>query len=146
MNEPAPGDSLHRLLHAYKRALREAYLRGGIELPIAHVRVLKGIGYLPTCTAQAIAKQMQRDKSQITRIVKDLRTAKLARSQADPKDARSRILTPTPDGRALLARIAQAERETAAHMVDNLPPEAVVEFVRLAEIMAANLNTRRNCR
>lgn len=112
--------------------MREAYLSSGIELPIAHVRVLKCIGYLPACTAQAIAKQMQCDKSQITRIVKNLRTAELVRAQADPEDARSRVLTPTPAGRSLPGCIAEAEREAGARMVDGLPPEAVATSERLS--------------
>lgn len=146
MIESHPGDALHRLLHAYKRAMREAYLNGGIELPITHVRVLKGIGHLPACTAQAIAKRMRRDKSQITRIVKELRAAQLVRAQADPEDARSRILAPTGAGVALLERIAEAERDAGARMVEGLPPEAVDEFVRLAGIMATNLDAPKDSR
>lgn len=146
MNHLHPGDILHRLLHTYKRAMREAYLNSGIELPIAHVRVLKGIAYLPACTAQLIAKRMQRDKSQITRIVKELRAADLVQAQADPGDGRSRILTPTDTGRELLMRIAAAEREAGNRMVAGLPSEAIAEFTRLAEIMAANLDTPKDCR
>jgi DNA-binding MarR family transcriptional regulator len=145
MNTSHPVDTLHRLLHAYKRAMREAYLGAGIDLPITHVRVLKGIGYLPACTAQALAKRMQRDKSQITRIVKELRALDLVRSQTDPEDGRNRILTPTDAGKRLLACVAEAEREAGDRMMAGLPPDAVAEFVRLAGIVATNLDSSKDC-
>lgn len=135
-----PGDALHRLLHAYKRALRDAHRAAGIELPISHVRALKGVAYLPACTVQAIAERMHRDKSQITRVVKELRAAGLAQAAADPHDARARLLTLTDRGRALLARIEDAEHEAGARMARGLPPASLIEFVRLAEAMTANLD------
>lgn len=141
MPRSAPGDALHRLLHAYKRAMREAYRAAGIDLPGSHVRAMKGVGYLPRCTVQAIAERMQRDKSQIARVVKELRAAGLVRSRTDPDDARSRLLAPTAAGQRLLERVAGAEREAGERMVRGLPTEAVDGFVRLAEAMAANLDT-----
>jgi DNA-binding MarR family transcriptional regulator len=140
MVTPHPGDTLHRLLHAYKRAMREAYLTAGIDLPHSHVRVMKAVCHLPQCSAQAIAERMQRDKSQITRVVQDLCASKLVSRHADPGDGRRQILTPTAAGKRLRKRITDAERAAGAHMVHGLPPASVAEFVRLAEAMAANLH------
>lgn len=135
---------MHRLLHAYKRAMREAYLAADIQLPIANVRVLKSVGYLPACTVQAVADRMRRDKSQITRIVKELREAELVQARCDPEDGRSRILTPTAAGRRLLVSIAEAERNAGVRMVRGLPADAVEGFVRIAEAMVANLENERD--
>lgn len=140
MRHVHPGDALHRLLHAYKRALREAYRSGSIDLPIAHVRTLKGICHGHGCTVQAIAERMHRDKSQITRIVHELRTEGLVQGHADPSDGRARILTPTEQGRRLMQRIQDVERDAGARMMRGLSDSAIVEFVALAETMAANLD------
>jgi DNA-binding MarR family transcriptional regulator len=141
MTTTHPGDTLHRLLHAYKRAMREACRAAGIELASSHVRVMKAICHLPQCSAHAIAGRMQRDKSQITRIVNELCTAGLASRHPDPADGRRQILTPTAAGRRLRDRVADAEREAGARMVHGLPKASVAEFVRLAEAMAANLDS-----
>ncbi|KGI77091.1 MarR family winged helix-turn-helix transcriptional regulator [Oleiagrimonas soli] len=141
MTAPHPGDALHRLLHAYKRAMREAYRAAGIELPSSHLRAMKAICHLPQCTAQAIAERMQRDKSQITRMVQELCAEKLVKRTPDPLDGRRQILTPTASGKRLRERIAEAEREAGARMVRGLPRTSIEAFVRLAETMAANLDT-----
>lgn len=141
MTSAHPGDALHRLLHAYKRAMRDAYRAAGIDLPHAHVRVMKAACHLPQCTAHVIATRMRRDKAQITRVVQDLCAADLIRQEPDPADGRRRILTPTPAGKRLRKHIAQAEREAGTRMVRDLPAASVTEFVSLAETMADNLDT-----
>lgn len=141
MTTTHPGDALHRLLHTYKRAMRSAYRDAGIMLPTSHVRVMKAICHLPQCTAHAISLRMRRDKSQITRVVQELCQARLVRRKPDPDDARRRILTPTAAGTRLMRRVAEAEREAGTRMVRGLPAASVAEFVRLSEVMAANLDT-----
>jgi DNA-binding MarR family transcriptional regulator len=121
--------------------MREAYRAAGIGLPSSHVRVMKAICHLPQCSAQAIAGRMQRDKSQITRIVNELCTAGLVGRHPDPDDGRRQILTPTPNGKRWRTRVAEAEREAGARMVHGLPKSSVATFVRLAEAMAANLDS-----
>lgn len=140
MPSTPPGDALHRLLHAYKRALRDAHRSAGIELPISHVRALKGVCHMPACTVQAIAERMHRDKSQITRVVKELRAEGLVAARTDPDDGRARILTPTAAGKRLMSRIEAVERDAGARMMQGLPAASVTEFVRLAEAMATNLD------
>ncbi|NII09880.1 MarR family transcriptional regulator [Oleiagrimonas sp. C23AA] len=140
MSSLHPGDALHRLLHAYKRAMREAYRAEQIALPISHVRALKGICHGRGTTVQAIAERMHRDKSQITRVVKELRAAGLVQSQTDPHDGRARLLTPTPEGRALMQRVTVVERRAGERMMHGLSPQAVAQFLALTEAMAANLD------
>lgn len=141
MTSSHPGDALHRLLHAYKRAMRDACRTAGIDLPPSHARSMKVICHVPECTAHDLTTRLHRDKSQMTRVVQELCNAGLVRQQPDPSDGRRRILLPTRAGRALRGRIADAEREAGARMVRDLPEAAVTEFVRLAEAMAANLDT-----
>ncbi|HEX7338986.1 MAG TPA: MarR family winged helix-turn-helix transcriptional regulator [Rhodanobacteraceae bacterium] len=141
MTTSSPGDALHRLLHAYKRAMRDAYAAAGIELPGSHVRVMKAICHLPQCSAHDIVARMRRDKAQITRIVQDLHAAGLIRRHPDPADKRRQILTPTAAGKRMRERITAAEHDAGKRMLHGLPPASVTQFVRLAEAMAANLDS-----
>ncbi len=140
MTSTHPGEALHRLLHAYKRAMREACRETGIDLPPSHIRTMKAIRHLPQCTAHDIATRLRRDKSQITRVVQELCTAGLVRQQSDPSDGRRRILMATKAADRLYTRIARAEKAAGARMVRGLPADAVTRFVQLAEAMAANLD------
>jgi DNA-binding MarR family transcriptional regulator len=140
MTATHPGDALHRLLHAYKRALREASRADGIDLPPSHIRAMKAICHLPDCTAHELAQHFRRDKAQITRVVHDLCDAGLIRQQADPTDRRRRLLVPTSAGKAMQTRIAAAERQAGMRMVRGLSAASVAEFVRLAQVMADNLD------
>ncbi len=140
MPTPRPGDALHRLVHAYKRAMREACRDAGIDLPPSHIRAMKAIRHLPQCTAHDIAVRLRRDKSQITRVVQELRAAGLVRQQPDPTDGRRRILVATKAADALYTRIARAEEAAGMRMVRGLPAASVTRFAHLAEAMAANLD------
>ncbi len=140
MSSIPPGDALHRLLHAYKRAMRDAWHEAGIDLPGSHVRVMKVICHLSQCGAHDIVERMRRDKSQITRVVQDLCSAGLVRRHPDPQDGRRQILIPTAAGRRLRKRIHDAEQNAGKRMMRGLPAASVAEFVRLAETMAANLD------
>ncbi len=141
MSSTPPGDVLHLLLHAYKRAMRDAWRDTGIDLPGSHVRVMKAICHLPQCSAHDIVERMRRDKSQITRVVQDLCADGYVRRRPDPEDGRRWLLTPTARGRRLRERIREAERDAGKRMVRGLSPASIAEFVRLAEAMAANLDT-----
>ncbi|MBV1788717.1 MarR family transcriptional regulator [Marinobacterium sp. D7] len=144
MIETPIGEALHRLLHAYKRAMREAYRDIGIELAIAHIRTLKLIHQFQAstgapCTAQAIAIRLERDKAQIARLVKDLLSAELIEKQSNPDDGRSQLLTVTHHGEAMLERIRMAERQASQRMAAGLSNEELTTFIRLGNTMTANL-------
>ena len=139
MRTPSLGESLHRLLHAYKRVLQDGIARAGIPLTVGQIRVLKGITDLPTCTAQAIASGMQQDKGQIARLVKELEARELVTRSPDPEDSRRLVLEATPSGRAMRERLAAVEVEAGAAMAAGLDADQVATFVRLAELMTCNL-------
>lgn len=136
---PATGESLHRLLHAYRRALREGHAAAGIALPVTHLRALKGVAHAGGCSAQAIAETLRLDKSQISRLVRDLRANSLIEQHPDPADNRSRRLSLTPDGAAMVEHIAAVEAEAGERMAAGLDRGQLRNFIGLADLMAANL-------
>ncbi len=144
MTETNIGDALHRLLHAYKRALRQAYQEAKLPLTISHMRTLKVINRvrsngLDDCTAQVIATRLQRDKAQVTRLIKELLAEDLIDKQAHPEDRRSQILSLTDKGSATVKTIKEIESLAGRRMADGLGVEEVKVFIKLANAMSENL-------
>ncbi len=138
------GEALHRLLHAYKRAMGLAYRDLGIELAISQIRALKMIGHYQhsadgPCTAQAIALRLARDKAQIARLIKDLLSAELIEKRSNPDDGRSQLLLLTPAGEEKLKQIRTAEQYAGQRMAAGLSQEELASFVRLSDTLTANL-------
>nr|WP_067290240.1 MarR family winged helix-turn-helix transcriptional regulator [Marinobacterium profundum] len=143
MLESPVGEALHRLLHAYKRAMRQSFQAHGIDLAISHIRTLKVIHYhlrsKQPCTAQLIVTRLERDKAQIARLLQDLLAAELIEKHPNPEDRRSQILRLTQAGSAVLERIAHAEQDAGLQMAQGLSHEEMQSFIRLANAMTGNL-------
>ncbi|MCH1930427.1 MarR family transcriptional regulator [Shewanella sp. A25] len=132
MSSQSLGETLHRLVHAYKKQMRTDIAALQIELPVTHIRALKGICRNPEATAQSIAQKMQRDKAQITRVLNDLLKAGLILKVDNPKDGRSQLLRPTASGEELMTQILAAEQSTVAHMTKELSRDEIESFIRIA--------------
>ncbi|AUG53171.1 MarR family winged helix-turn-helix transcriptional regulator [Thalassospira marina] len=139
MPETTIGETLHTLLHAYKRALRQAYQQAEIPLAISHIRTLKGINSVPDCTPLALSTRTKHDKGQLTRLLKDLLAENLIEKHPHPDDKRSNILHLTPEGHQIMMRIKEVEEIAASRMATGLSPDEITDFNRLANIMSANL-------
>ncbi|MGB7756088.1 MAG: MarR family winged helix-turn-helix transcriptional regulator [Salinisphaera sp.] len=133
------GETLHRLLHAYKRAMREGYAAADIALTIGEIRVLKGIAHHRHGTAQHIADRMRQDKGRIARLIKRLVADGLVVRQPHPDDSRSQQLELTEPGQELANRIAAVEARAGARMAGGLSAADLARFTELAEAMIANL-------
>lgn len=133
-------ESLHRLTHAYKRQLREAIREQQIQLPVTHIRALKGVCRNPECTAQSIATRMQRDKAQITRVLNELLQAGLIVKIDNPNDRRSQLLRPTQQGEETMNQIRLAEQQTAERLTQLLGPDDLESFIRIANTMSDSVN------
>lgn len=133
------GEPLHRLTHAYRSFMRSAITEAGIGLPITHLRALKGVRKWERCTAQFIAQRMHRDKAQITRVLKELLEEGLITKVNNPEDRRSQWLRLTADGEAMIERIKAVEEVAMHRMTRHIKPDDVETFIRLANLMADNL-------
>ncbi|WP_158583470.1 MarR family winged helix-turn-helix transcriptional regulator [Salinisphaera sp. Q1T1-3] len=133
------GETLHHLMHAYKRALRDGYAEAGIALTVSQIRVLKSIAGLEQATAGAVGTRMRQDKGRITRLLQSLRAEGLVTDAPNPKDSRSRHLRLTAEGRALRQRIAGIEEAAGDRMAAGLSSETLAIFTQAADAMIANL-------
>lgn len=144
MTDPRIGETLHRLLHAYRRALRQAREQGNVMLAVSHVRALKSVDSLSDCTAQAIVTNTQIDKAQITRALNDLAAEGLIEKRDNPADRRSNLIVLSRTGKTVLRKIRKLESDAAARMAQGLSPDELAEFVRLANRMLDNLTESRD--
>ncbi|WP_108127553.1 MarR family winged helix-turn-helix transcriptional regulator [Saccharospirillum mangrovi] len=126
-------DSLHQLMHAYRSQLRLAIVRAGIEWPVTHLRILKGIDHQPGCNARDIASWMRADKAQITRALNEMRAAGLIDSQHNPADRRSQQLRLSAAGQRLRQQLQHAEDAAVAELTRPLNPAEVDTFIGLAQ-------------
>lgn len=133
-------EALHRLTHAYKRQLRAAIREQQIQLPVTHIRALKGVCRNPECTAQSIATRMQRDKAQITRVLNELLQAGLIEKIDNPNDRRSQLLRPTREGEKTMDQIKLAEQQTADRLTRQLGPDDLESFIRIANTMSDSVD------
>lgn len=133
-------DPLQQLTRAYKSHMRRAILAAGVELPVTHVRAVKGVALIPACTAQLLAVRMQRDKAQITRVLNELLNAGLIIKRNNPEDGRSQLLELSADGHALMRQIRKLEAATAERMTRGLTEQQIEAFINTAQCITSNLN------
>ncbi|WP_417544435.1 MarR family winged helix-turn-helix transcriptional regulator [Marinobacter sp.] len=136
MPDRSLSEAVHRLMHAYTHLLREGIRKQQIELPVTHIRVLKGICRNRKATAQSIAKRMQRDKAQITRALNDLIEARLIVKADNPLDRRSQLLKPTLKGRKVMAQIDAVEEWAVEQLTAKLGSDELTLFLRISQTMA----------
>lgn len=133
-------ETLHRLVHAYKKQLRSDIAAQEIDLPVTHIRALKGVCRNPESTAQSIALRMQRDKAQITRVLNELLQGGLITKIDNPKDGRSQLLRPTAEGEKIMTQISTSERKTVARMTQALSSAEVDTFIKLANRISKSVD------
>lgn len=137
-------DPLYQLSHAYQSHMRRALPAAGIDLPITHVRALKGMALTPHCTAQSLAVYMRSDKAQVTRVLNDLLGAALIVKHDNPDDGRSRLLELSSSGRTLLQQARELESMVARRMTEGLSSEEIDIFLRAAQRITDNLNSNQD--
>lgn len=135
MVRPSLNEALHRLLHAYQKQLRASIQQHQILLSITQIRVLKGVGRIPDCTAMAIAHRMGQDKSRVTRVLNELAREGLIERSVNPNDRRSQLLEPTQPGMEMLEMISMLEDEAATSLTGQLSNNELEAFLRIAAIM-----------
>ena len=139
------GESLHTLMHHYRHQLREAALKSGISIPVSHIRSLKCINKIENCSAKDIADRLSLDKSQITRVLKELVHSGYVEKIRSPDNHRSQLLSLTINGAELLAKVTMLDKAATENMTQNLTEQQIEDFIRISEIMVSNLDQIPSC-
>ncbi|KIF54248.1 MarR family winged helix-turn-helix transcriptional regulator [Vibrio owensii] len=139
MSNPKSLDNLFHLVHVLKRQLHEQIEQ--LELPIApmHVRVIKIISKQSPCTAMDVVNFLNRDKAQITRLIKTLIEEGFIEKRPNPEDKRSQCLLTTEKGNEVLSKIKAVDAEIFQKMTLNVSEEELEAFQLVAGKLAENL-------
>ncbi|CAE6904319.1 MULTISPECIES: MarR family winged helix-turn-helix transcriptional regulator [Vibrio] len=142
MSNPKSLDNLFHLVHVLKRQLHEQIEQ--LELPIApmHVRVIKIISKQSPCTAMDVVNFLNRDKAQVTRLIKTLIEEGFIEKRPNPEDKRSQCLLTTEKGNEVLAKIKAVDAEIFQKMTLNVSEEELEAFQLVAGKLAENLSKK----
>ncbi|MEH0669142.1 MarR family winged helix-turn-helix transcriptional regulator [Vibrio owensii] len=142
MSNPKSLDNLFHLVHVLKRQLHEHIEQ--LELPIApmHVRVIKIISKQSPCTAMDVVNFLNRDKAQVTRLIKTLIEEGFIEKRPNPEDKRSQCLLTTEKGNEVLAKIKAVDAEIFQKMTLNVSEEELEAFQLVAGKLAENLSKK----
>ncbi|MFV8433831.1 MarR family winged helix-turn-helix transcriptional regulator [Vibrio owensii] len=140
MSNPKSLDNLFHLVHVLKRQLHEQIEQ--LELPIApmHVRVIKIISKQSPCTAMDVVNFLNRDKAQVTRLIKTLIEEGFIEKRPNPEDKRSQCLLTTEKGNEVLSKIKAVDAEIFQKMTLNVSEEELEAFQLVAGKLAENLS------
>lgn len=142
MSNPKSLDNLFHLVHVLKRQLHEQIEQ--LELPIApmHVRVIKIISKQSPCTAMDVVNFLNRDKAQVTRLIKTLIEEGFIEKRPNPEDKRSQCLLTTEKGNEVLSKIKAVDAEIFQKMTLNVSEEELEAFQVVAGKLAENLSKK----
>ncbi|MET2849117.1 MarR family transcriptional regulator [Vibrio owensii] len=142
MSNPKSLDNLFHFVHVLKRQLHEQIEQ--LELPIApmHVRVIKIISKQSPCTAMDVVNFLNRDKAQVTRLIKTLIEEGFIEKRPNPEDKRSQCLLTTEKGNEVLSKIKAVDAEIFQKMTLNVSEEELEAFQLVAGKLAENLSKK----
>ncbi|SUQ07755.1 MarR family transcriptional regulator [Vibrio owensii] len=142
MSNPKSLDNLFHLVHVLKRQLHEQIEQ--LELPIApmHVRVIKIISKQSPCTAMDVVNFLNRDKAQVTRLIKTLIEEGFIEKRPNPEDKRSQCLLTTEKGNEVLAKIKAVDAKIFQKMTLNVSEEELEAFQLVAGKLVENLSKK----
>jgi DNA-binding MarR family transcriptional regulator len=101
----------------------------------AHHRALHFIARRPGLTVQGLLDILRVTKQSLNRVLRQLIADRLVDSRVGAEDRRQRLLTLTPGGAALEARLSEAQRARVRRAYSEAGPEAVAGFRRVLERM-----------
>ena len=128
-----------QILGGLKHSMTEHLKAQGLELSPLHFIVLRSIHHIESCTSNALADYLRKDKGQITRLVKELVGKGLVEKVANPNDKRSQFLILSEQGSACFKGLQEFDFVTLANMREGISDAELAQFLSIGEKMAANL-------
>lgn len=132
-------DSFLALTFTFKSLVLKAIREEGMEVAPMEIKSLHLINRLESCTAAVMSEQMDRDKGQIARLIKEMINKGLIEKTPNPNDTRSQLIQLTEQGRSLLDRMLAIESKMMERMLVGLSQKQVDTFNQVAVTMTENL-------
>lgn len=136
--ENSVNQSILKLIYAFKTRMKLGYESSGSTLAPMHLRAIQKIDAIEDCTSQKVAELMQRDKSQVTRLISELLERELITKAPNPNDKRSQFLTLTVNGEAQLVLLLKVESAAITALTEDLNSEEIELLIGLIDKMVGN--------
>ncbi|MCW8355804.1 MAG: MarR family winged helix-turn-helix transcriptional regulator [Marinomonas sp.] len=111
-----------------------------LSLSPLYFMLLKTIHDTENCTANYLADATERDKGQITRLVKEMMQQGLVQKQPNPHDKRSQFLQLTESGLGCFEQLAIADQAVLKEMRANVSDDELTTFLEIGNKMLQNLH------
>jgi DNA-binding MarR family transcriptional regulator len=142
-SEPTDDDDVYEqiqgLMHAMKTHMLETFRDDADGLAPGAWRALLFFARNPGSTPSDLVVHAQRDKAQITRLIKDLVDAGYLKREPDPRDGRSHLLTLSARGRAIEARMSAHRKRLGVRLVAGLSHRERSQLSSLLRRLRQNL-------
>lgn len=96
---------------------------------------LQAVANMPGIDQRTLARTVGLDTSTIAGVIDRLESRQLLLRNASPTDRRVRLLTLTEEGHALLERVAPAMKRAQLRMLEPLPENERIEFMRMLRLL-----------
>ncbi len=124
---------LSAILHEFKTRLGDAFSSRAISYPPMQIKVLRLVSERAPCTAQCVAQTLSRDKGQVTRLLQELVSDGILTREPNPDDKRSQLLSLSPEGEALFARMREAEQQVLADVSGQIAADDLQLFASVLQ-------------
>lgn len=135
-------DTIFQLGVALKRQMHTQIEALDLGIAPMHMRVIKIVSKKPECTAMDIAKILNRDKAQVTRLLKTLIDQDLILKVPHPEDKRSQILAVTDKGAAGLEMLKVVDKKVVTALTAGISEQELEQFDAVAKKIKANLTSQ----
>ncbi|MGI2177937.1 MarR family winged helix-turn-helix transcriptional regulator [Shewanella sp. SG44-2] len=132
-------DSFLSLTHTFKSCVNKEIREAGIDIAPMEIQSLHCINRIGNCTAAYISEQLDRDKGQVARLVRDMLKKNLIYKVLNPLDSRSHLIELSEFGQEILKQLLHIENNIMKVMLDSITERQVDQFNSIALEMAQNL-------
>ncbi|WP_064605093.1 MarR family winged helix-turn-helix transcriptional regulator [Photobacterium sp. J15] len=130
---------LFDLMQRYRAKMKTAVGAKALNLNAMHIQCIRYINDVENCTANLIVQGLDRDKSQISLVIRDMAKRGWIELLPNPEDKRSKLIKLTGEGTELLEKVIQEEAAVAQKMKEGLSQEDIETFDRIVLTMQKNL-------
>ncbi|GIU30910.1 MarR family winged helix-turn-helix transcriptional regulator [Shewanella sp. MBTL60-007] len=131
---------LMTLLQQYRQRIRADIDADDSQLNAMHVECLRIISHQQPCGANLIANMLDRDKSQISLLIKDMLAKGWLVRQDNPTDKRSKLLSLTSEGLQIVTKVSRADSELNELLLQGLTTQELDSFNLVLDKMIVNLS------
>lgn len=132
MNHQLPTPRIDKMRSATRHIVRKlGFMQKGLagtELSPSAVHTIIELGYGTVKNASDLGALLHLEKSSVSRLVRKLEKQGLTKSSSDPIDKRSRVLSLTQDGTALLGEVEGFARRQLQSALDELSASDVAQI------------------